>query len=154
MEQKKTQRTHGYFCHWQKAGFEKIKISFNPSRLLRDSMVFFDFLIMVGVSKKGLSSSTTLFVSQCTVRLVDKPQDTAGNAQSCSGNLYVMYSELRSESQGESRKRVAGESLPDDFIKFMITDAEKSRTEQKPSTPKAKKNNQGGKTAGRYFESP
>ena len=97
------------------------------------------FLIMLGVSKKGLSSSATLFVSQCAVRLEDKPQNTAGNGQSCSGSLYVRYSELRNESQGESRKRVAGESLPDDLIKFMITDAETSRPEQKPSTPKAKK---------------
>ena len=43
---------------------------------------------------------------------------------------------------------------PDDFMKFMITDAEKSRPEQKASKPKAKKNKQGGKTPGRYFESP
>ena len=63
-------------------------------------------------------------------------------------SLYVKYSDLQNESQGESRKRVAGESLPDDFLK-------KSRPEQKPSEPKAnQKNNQGGKTAGRYFESP
>ena len=78
-------------------------------------------------------------MSQCTVRLVDKPQDTASRA-SCSGSLYVRYSELRNESQGESRKRVAGESLPDDFRKFMIKDAEKSRPEQNPSELKAKKN--------------
>ena len=60
---------------------------------------------------------------------------------------------MRNESQCESRKRVAGELLPEDLIKFLITDAEKSRFEEKPSEPKAKKK-QGGKTAGRYFESP
>ena len=71
--------------------------------------------------------------------MVKKPQDTAGNEPSRSGNLYVRYSEWREESQDESRKRVDGESLPDDFIKFGIT--EKSRPEQKPSVPKAKKTN-------------
>ena len=111
-------------------------------------MVFFEH---AGSVKKRIVIINDPFVSQCTVRLVDKPQDTARNGPSCSGNLYVRYSELRNESQGESRKRVAGESLLDDFIKFMITDAEKSRPEQKPSEPKAKKK-QGGKTAGRYFE--
>ena len=80
------------------------------------------------------------FVFQCTVRLVDKPQDTAGNGTSCRGILYVMYSELRNESQGESRNRVARESLPDDFIEFVIKDTEKYRPKQKPSDPKAKKN--------------
>ena len=104
----------------------KDKISFNPRRLHRDSMVFFEH---TGSVTKGIVIINDAFVSQCTVRLVDKPQDTAGNGPSCSGNLYVTYSELRNESQGESRKRVAGESLPEDFIKFMITDAEKSRPE-------------------------
>ena len=94
---------------------------------------------MLGVLKKGLSTSTTLscpsaqFVWSTNLR-------TVGNGPSCSGNLYVRYSELRNESQGDSRKRFAGESLPDNFIKFMITDAEKSRPEQKSSEPKAKKN--------------
>ena len=114
-------------------------------------MVFFEH---AGIGKKEIVIIKDTFVAQCTVRLVDKPEDTAGNGPSCSGSLYVRYSELRNESQGESRKRVAGESLPDDFMKFMIKDAEKSRPEQKPSEPKAKKNKQKGKTAGRYFESP
>ena len=99
-------------------------------------MVFFE---QAGSVKKGIVIINDPFVSQCTVRLVDKPQDTVGNGPSSSGKLYVRYSEFRNESQGDSRKRVAGESLPDDFIKFMITDAEKSRLEQKPSEPKAKK---------------
>ena len=42
------------------------------------------------------------FVSQCIVRLVDKPQDTVWNEPSCSGSLYVKYSGLQNESQGES----------------------------------------------------
>ena len=88
-------------------------------------MVFFEH---VGSVKKGIVIIGNPFVSQCTVRLVNKLQDTAGNGPSCSGNLYVSYSELRNESQGESRKRVAGESLPDEFIKFKITDGEKSRS--------------------------
>ena len=46
---------------------------------------------------------------------------------------------MKNESQSKSRKRV-GESLPDDFKKFMIKDAEKPRPEQKPSEPMAKKN--------------
>ena len=100
-------------------------------------MVFFE---QAGSVKKGVVIINDPFVSQCTVRLLDKPQDTAGNGPSCSGNLYVSYSELRNESQGESKTRVAGESLPDDFIKVMITDAEKSRPERKTSEPKAKKN--------------
>ena len=78
-------------------------------------------------------------MSQCTVRLLCKPQDTAENGPSCSGNLYVRYSELRNESEGESRKRLAGESLPDDFINFVISDTEKSRPEQKISESKDKK---------------
>ena len=93
-------------------------------------MLFFEH---AGSVKKEIVIINDHFVSHCTVRLVDKPQDTAGNGASCSGNLYVRYSELRNESQSESRKRVAGESLPEDFIKFMITDAENSRPEQKPS---------------------
>ena len=114
----------------------KEKLSFNPRRLHRESMVFFEH---AGSGKKEIVIINDPFVSQCTVRLVDKPQDTAGNGPSCSGSLYVRYSELRNESQGESRKRVAGESLPDDFMKFMIKDAVKSKPEQKPSEPKAKK---------------
>ena len=106
-------------------------------------------------SQKWIVIINDTFVSQFTVRLVYKPQDTAGIGSSCSGILYVRYSELRNESQGESRKLVTGESLPDNLIKFTITDAEKSRPKQKPLEPKAKKKNkQGGKTAGRYFESP
>ena len=94
-----------------------------------------------GSDKKGIVIVNDPFVSQCTVCLVDKTQDTAGkNGPSCSGNLYVRYSELRNESQSDSRKRVAGESLLDEFIKLMITDAEKTRPEQKPSELMAKKN--------------
>ena len=81
-------------------------------------------------------------MSQCIVCLVDKPQDTAGSEPSCRGSLYIRYSELRNESQHESRKRVEVESLPDDFIKIMIKVAEKSRPEQKPIESKAKKPNQ------------
>ena len=40
------------------------------------------------------------------------------------GSLYVKHSDLRNESQDEPRKRVK-ESLPDDFIKLMIRNAEK-----------------------------
>ena len=116
----------------------KEKLSFNLRRLHRDSMVFFEH---AGSVKKGIVIINNPFVSQCTVRSVYKPQDTAGNGPSCSGSLYVRYSELREESQGESRKRVDGESLPDDFLKFGITDAEKSIPKQKPSEPKAKKTN-------------
>ena len=47
---------------------------------------------------------------------------------------------MRNESQGESRKRVAGEPLPDELIKFMIRDAEKSRPKQNPQSPRPKKN--------------
>ena len=99
-------------------------------------MVFFEHARCV---KKETVIINDPFVFQCTVRLVDKPQDTAGNGTSCRGNLYVMYSELRNESQGESRNRVARESLPDDFIEFVIKDTEKYRPKQKPSDPKAKK---------------
>ena len=99
------------------------------------------FLEHAGSIKKRIVIINDPFVSQCTDRLVDKPQDFAGNGPSCSGSLYVRYSELRNESQGESRKRVAGESLPDDFIKIMINDAEKPRPKQKPSEHKAKKIN-------------
>ena len=106
----------------------KDKISFNPRRLHRDS-VFFEH---TGSVKKGIVIINDPLMSQCTVRMVDRPQDTAGNGPSCSGNLYVRYSELRNESQGKSRKRVARKSLPGEFLKFMITDAEKSRPEQKP----------------------
>ena len=60
---------------------------------------------------------------------------------------------MRNESQGDSWKRVAGESLPDDFIKFMITDAEKFRS-KKTLRAQGQKNKQGGKTAGRFLESP
>ena len=104
-------------------------------------MVFFEHAESV---KKGIIIINDPLVSQCKVLWVDKPQDTAGSKPSYSGSLYVMYSELRNESQGESRKPVAGESLPDDFIKFMIKDSEKSSSEQKPSEPKAKQK-QGGK---------
>ena len=92
-----------------------------------------------GSVKKRIVIMNDAFESQCTVRLVCKPQDTAGNGPSCSGNLYVRYSELRDESQGESRKRLAGESLPDYFINFVISDTEKSRPEQKISESKDKK---------------
>ena len=101
-------------------------------------MVFFEH---AGSVTKGIVIINYAFVSQCTLRLVDKTQDTAGNGPSCSGNLYIRYSGLRNESQGESRKRVAGESRPDDFLKFMITDVEKSRPKQKPSESKANKTN-------------
>ena len=97
------------------------------------------FIEHAGSVKKGIVIINDPFVSMCTVRLVDKPQDTVGNGPSCSGNLYDRYSELRNESQGNSSKRAAGESLPDDFIKIMITDAEKSRPKQKPLERKAKK---------------
>ena len=100
-------------------------------------MVFFEH---AGTVKKWIVIIKDPFVSQCTVRLVDKPHGTAGNGPSCSGNLYVRYSDMRDESQGESRKRVAGVSLPDDFIKFMITDAEKSRP-KKTREPEAIKTN-------------
>ena len=99
-------------------------------------MVFFEH---AGSVKEGIAIINDPFVSQCTVRLVDKPQETTGNRPSCSCSLYVRYSELRNETQGESRKRVDGESLPENFIKFMIKDAEKSRPEQKHSEPQAKK---------------
>ena len=103
-------------------------------------MVFFEH---GGSVKKEIVIIIDPFVSQFTVLLVDKLQDTAGNGPSCSGNLYVRYSELRNESQGESRIRVTGESLPDDFIKFVITDAEKFRPEQNPHSTRQKQ--QGGK---------
>ena len=44
------------------------------------------------------------FVSQCTVRVIDNSHDTAGIGSSGSSNLYVKYSDLRNESQTESRK--------------------------------------------------
>ena len=99
-------------------------------------MVFFE---QAGSVKKRIVFINDPFVSQCAVSLIDKPEDTAGKGPTCSDNLYNRYSELRNESQGESRKRVAGESLPDNFIKFMITDSEKCRPKQKPPLPKAKK---------------
>ena len=99
-------------------------------------MVFFEH---PGSVKKGIVIINDPFASQCIVRVVDKPQNTAGNGPSCRGNLYVRYSRLSNESQGESRERVAGESLPDNFIKLMITDAEKFRPEQKPKAKKQTK---------------
>ena len=114
-------------------------------------MVFFEH---AGSVKKRIVIINDPFVSQCTICLVDKPQDTAGNGPTCSGSLYGRFSELRNESQGESRKRVAVESLPDAFIKFLNRDAEKFRPDQKPSESEATKNIQEGKSAGRYFESP
>ena len=84
-------------------------------------MVFFDHAESV---KKGVVNINDPFESQCRVRLVDKPQDTAGNGPSCSGILNVKYSDLKNESQDDSRKRVR-ESLTGDFVKFMIKDAEK-----------------------------
>ena len=63
---------------------EKIKKSFNPRRLHRDSMVCFEH---AGSVNKGIIIINDPFVSQCMVRLVDKPQDTAGNVPSCSGSL-------------------------------------------------------------------
>ena len=131
-------REHNDICViGRRRNSRKEKLSFNHRRLHRDSMVFFEHAESV---KKGIIIINDPLVSQCKVLWVDKPQDTAGSKPSCSGSLYVMYSELRNESQGESRKRVAGESLPDDFIKFMIKDSEKSSSDQKPSEPKAKKN--------------
>ena len=83
---------------------------------------------MLGVSKSGLYDP---FMSQCTVLLVDKPQDTTGNEPSGSDSLYVKYSDLRNESQNESRKRI-GQSPPYEFIKIMIKEVEKPRPKQKP----------------------
>ena len=101
-------------------------------------MVFF-FFQHAGSVKKGLSSSTTL--SCPSAQIVWSTNLRIQNGPSCTGNLYVRYSELRNESQGESRKRVAGEPLPVDFIKIMIKDAEKSRPEQNPQNPRPKKKN-------------
>ena len=61
----------------------KDKLSFNPRRLHRDSMVFF---VRAGSVKKGIFIINVPFLSQCTMRFVDKPRDTAGNGPSCSGN--------------------------------------------------------------------
>ena len=83
-------------------------------------MVFFEH---AGSVKKGIFIINDPFVSQCTVRLVDKPQNTASMRPSCSGSLYDKYSDLRNESEGNPRKQV-GESLPDEFINFMIKDVE------------------------------
>ena len=68
------------------------KLSFNPRRLHRDSMVFFE---PAGSVKKVIVIINDPFVSQCTVRLVDKPQDTAGNGPSGGGSFYVKYSGFR-----------------------------------------------------------
>ena len=54
-------------------------------------MVFFEH---AGIVKKGIVILNDPYVSQCPVRLVDKPQDTAGNGPSCKGSLNVKYSEL------------------------------------------------------------
>ena len=70
--------------------------------------------------------------------------------------LIRKHSDLRNESQDESRNRV-GESLSEDFINFMIKDAEKTRPEQKPSETKAKKKEkpqEGILSRLDYFESP
>ena len=69
----------------------KDRISFNPRRLHRDSMVFFEH---AGSVKKGIVIINDPLGSQCTVLLVDIPRDTAGNGPSCSGNLYVRYSRV------------------------------------------------------------
>ena len=98
---------------------------------------WWSFANMLGRSKKMVIIND-LFVSYCTVRLVDKAQDTAGNGTSCSGSLHVKCTVLRNESQGKSRKRVE-KSLPDNFLKVMFKGSEKRRPEQKSSEPKAKK---------------
>ena len=61
----------------------KDKISFNPRWLHRDSMVLYDAprecsMLRESV-KKEIVNINDPFVSQCTVCLVDNPQDTAGN---------------------------------------------------------------------------
>ena len=93
----------------------KESLSFNPSRLHRDSMVFFEDAVKV---KKEIVIINDPFVSQCTVRMVDKPQDTSGKGPSCS--LYVKHSDLRNESQGESRpKKTNKEETPlEDFFEL------------------------------------
>ena len=58
----------------------KDKISFNPRRLHSDSMVFFEHAgsVKKGICKKGIVIINDPFVSQCTVRLVDKPRILRG----------------------------------------------------------------------------
>ena len=108
---------HNYTCVISRRRISrKEKISFNCSRLHRDPMVFFEH---AGSVKKGIFIINDPFVSQCTVRSVDKPQDTAGMRPLCSDSLYVKYSDLRNESQGDPRKQE-----PDELINFMIKDAE------------------------------
>ena len=67
----------------------KEKLSFNPRWLHRDSMVCFK---RAGSFKKGIVIIKDRFVSQCTVHLVNKPQDVAGNGPTFSRSLYVKYS--------------------------------------------------------------
>ena len=76
------------------------------------------------------------FVSQRIVCLVDKTHETAAYEPLCNGCLYVRYLDLKNESHAESRMQV-GESLSDDIKTFRIKDAEKPRTEQKLSEPRA-----------------
>ena len=117
-------------------------LSFNPRRLHRDSMVFFEH---AGSVKNGIVIMNDPFVFQCTVRLVDKPQDTTGKGPSGSGSLVVKYSDLRNESQGKSRKR-SGKFLRYEFIKIkrlrMLRNLDPNKNAQRP---KPKKNIQGGK---------
>ena len=95
------------------------------------------FLIMPVVSKNGFLSSTTLSCPSAHIVWSTKLMILRGMVNF--GSLYVEYCDLRNESQGESRKRVAGKSLPDNFIKILSKGAEKSGPKQKPSEPKTKK---------------
>ena len=89
----------------------------------QDSMVFFEH----AESVKKIVIINDPFVSQCTVHLVDKPQDFAVNELSGSGCSYIRNSDLRNKSYAESGKRV-GEPLPDGSI--TSKDAEKPRNEK------------------------
>ena len=72
-------------------------------------MVFFEHAVNV---KKWSVIINDNFLSQCTIRLVEKPQNTAVNGPSCSRSLNVKYLALRSMSQVESMQQV-GELLPE-----------------------------------------
>ena len=75
--------------------FEKAEAIVQPQTAAQGLDNF--FFNVLGVSKKDIDP----FVSQCTVRVVDRPQNFAGNGPSGSriGSLYVMHSDLRNESK-------------------------------------------------------